>query len=78
MNTFSADVERSGECRIPEVFGDNYRLLSAALDTARAYVETGRPDATWTAPELDAAARAADDLAKQCRDYARRARGSVT
>lgn len=69
----------SGDCRIPEVFGDAYRRLSASLDWARAYAARPDPMAPhYAAIELEAAADAAEMLARQCRVLARQARERET
>jgi hypothetical protein len=70
---FRADVEKSGECWIPEVFADPYQRLSASLDWARVFA--GKVGDPMTAIELEAAATAADELAAQCRRFAAAARG---
>jgi hypothetical protein len=72
LATFHARVSGSGDCTIPENFGDPFRRLAAALDWTRVYVEQGHPH--WASVELEAAADAADQLASMAREYARRAR----
>lgn len=68
VNTFTAEVEESGTCHIPNVFADHYRTLSASLDWARVFNTS--QDHHSTHNELRAAARAARALADQCDAFA--------
>jgi hypothetical protein len=68
VSTFSAVIDTTGECAIPEVFGNDFRALAAALDWARVFEGAGNRAAVG--PELRAAARAARALADRCENLA--------
>lgn len=67
-STFRADVDVTGEAFISNVFGDNFRILTASLDSARVW--EGHGNRRMVAAELRMAARHAVALARQCERFA--------
>lgn len=79
--TFRADIEGTGEVHLAEPFQDAFQRCVAALDWARVYGHRTVSDPMalhWAAVELDAAATAADELARVARTYAELARSAMT
>jgi hypothetical protein len=72
MSTIRIECDEAGTCDVPAVFADELRKQLAALDWARVWAS--RPE--LAAVELEAAADAAENVARIARQYAAKARAA--